>query len=126
MKPVSFPLGEPTSRQVGVTPVLPYVVQPYGVSPYALLHITPSGKDVASVAFLSSEGYAFPVLSNSLTEGVLGNSSDRHSLCLPCPTVLKQWDTGGLIQSAGRGQLLWRFGRDSYLSVSPTYVERDD
>ncbi len=40
-KPVSFPLGEPTSRQVGVTPVLPYVVQPYRASPYVLHHITP-------------------------------------------------------------------------------------
>ncbi len=52
------------------------------------------------------KGYAFPVLSNSLTEWVLGNSSDRHSLCLPCPTVLKQGGTGGLLQSTGRGQLL--------------------
>ncbi len=59
-KPVSFPLGEPTSRQVGVTPVLPYVVQPYRVSPYVLLHITPLGKDVASAAFLSSERVRFP------------------------------------------------------------------
>ncbi len=69
-KPVSFPLEEPTSRQVGVTPVLPYVVQPYRASPYVLLHITPAGKDVASAAFLSSERYAFPVLSNSLTDWV--------------------------------------------------------
>ncbi len=59
-KPVSFPLGEPTSRQVGVTPVLPYVVQPYRASPYVLLHITPAGKDVASAAFLSSERVRFP------------------------------------------------------------------
>ncbi len=43
-KPVSFPLGEPTSRQVGVTPVLPYVVQPYRASPSVLLHITPGGR----------------------------------------------------------------------------------
>ncbi len=59
-KPVSFPLGEPTSRQVGVTPVLPYVVQPYRASPYVLLHITPAGKDVASAAFLSGERVRFP------------------------------------------------------------------
>ncbi len=64
-KPVSFPLEEPTSRQVGVTPVLPYVVQPYRASPYVLLHITPAGKDVASAVFLSSD----PV-SNSLTDWV--------------------------------------------------------
>ncbi len=88
-KPVSFPREEPTSRQVGVTPVLPYVVQPYRASPYVLLHITPAGKDVASAAFLPVKGYAFPVLSNSLTDW-LGNSSDRHSLCWPCPTVFKQ------------------------------------
>ncbi len=56
---VFLPLGEPTSRQVGVTPVLPYAVQPYGVNPYVLLHITPSGKDVASAAFLSSEWVCF-------------------------------------------------------------------
>ncbi len=54
-KPVSFPL-----RQFGVTPVLPYVVQPYRASPYVLLHITPAGKDVASAAFLSSERVRFP------------------------------------------------------------------
>ncbi len=59
-KPVSFPLEEPTSRQVGVTPVLPYVVQPYRASPYVFLHITPAGKDVASAAFLSSERVRFP------------------------------------------------------------------
>ncbi len=118
---MSFPLGEPTSRQVRVTPVLPYVVQPYRVSPYVLLHITPLGKDVASAAFLSSErvrvSQCYPIVSL--------NSSDRHTLCWPCPTVLKQGGTGGLLQSAGRGQLLWRFGRDSYSSVSPTYVECD-
>ncbi len=66
-KPVSFPLGEPTSRQVGVTPVLPYVVQPYRASPYVLLHMTPAGKDVASFPM---KGYAFPMLSNSLTDWV--------------------------------------------------------
>ncbi len=85
-KPVSFPLGEPTSRQFGITPTLPYVVQPYRASPYVLLHITPVGKDVASAAFLSSGRVRFP----SVSLIGLGNSSDRHSLCWPCPTVFKQ------------------------------------
>ncbi len=46
----------------------------------------------------------YPIVSLNV---FLGNSCDWHSLCLPCPSVLKQGGTGGLLKSAGRGQLLW-------------------
>ncbi len=62
--------------------------------------------------------------SYSLAEWVLVNSSDRHSLCLPCPTVLKQGGTGGLLQRAGRGQLLNGNVLVTYVTLIPWRRER--
>ncbi len=48
------------------------------------------------------------------------------TLCVcPVPPSLSKGVQEAYYRALERGQLLWHFGRDSYSSVSPTYVERD-
>ncbi len=83
---------------------LTYVVLPSWLVHMCNRHSLPSyGQDVASAASPSHLGHAFPALSNSHTEWILQNSSDRPSLLRSLTPAPTSWGRSrSLKQSAGR------------------------